>query len=487
MSPPAKFGQSSFTLGTRAGARGSERQSPSSLRVLVAGNFSGRVARDEGPIGGERARRIDIDKLDAVFSSLGARVSVAIPGGRSIELNPRSLDDLHPDQLLAKVPELAELIRLKNALPADPGAAARLTELLGSASLGGSDSGDAEPPSGVRESTLESGDDTLSRLLGGSPSRAEGAAQTPREQPPIGLDVQRLIKSLIGGLADAPAPPPDTTALASAAEHTIGERLRGILRSEPFRSLESAWRSIDGLIRQCPDAEQIHYFLLDVSAPRLAADLEGLAQILDGDYTTLLIDHAYAAEATELRALARLVQTCSARGVSVITGACAELAGCPGFDRASNPDHWQQDWSESVQNAWQELAKTREAGAELSLALPRFLLRQPYGSSGETLEAVRFEEILDPTDHEAFAWGNGAYLVAQALADLRSSGGDRAHMDGSVDVRELPVVHLESDEGIQIKPCAEVWLSDRALGRLLAGGFSVLHGLRDSDRVRVHF
>lgn len=479
----AKFGHVSFTLGTRSGARGeAERPGASSLRVLLVGDFSG---RGHGS-GAERPRPIDIDRLDGTLASLGATLSLPplAAGGRSVELTPQNLEELHPDHLLAKVPDLAELVRLKNALPRDPAAAARLTEILGSAPLG-SDSADVDPPSGVREAGAESGDQTLARLLGGEgkgPRESERApAARPRE-----LDVQRLVKSLIGGLAGAPTPPPDTTALSSAAEHTIGERLRAILRNDRFRSLESAWRSIDRLVRNSPDEEQIRYFLLDVAPARLAEAPAELERALEGGYSVVVLDHIYHPDAFELEGLARLLEICSARGASIIAGAHSELAGCPGFDRSPSPEHWSRDWPDAVTSAWERILRARENGAALALALPRFLLRQPYGSSGETLEAVRFEEILDQGEHEAFSWGNGAYLIAQAVAELRASGGERAHADGSVDVRELPVVHLEGEDEVQIKPCAEAWLSDRALGRLLSDGFSVLHGLRDSDRIRVH-
>lgn len=476
----AKFGHVSFTLGTRSGARGgAEQPSSSSLRVLLVGDFSG---RDQNASGSERPRPIDIDRIDGALASLGATLSLPplAAGGRGVELTPQSLEELHPDHLLTEVPDLAELVRLKNALPRDPAAAARLTEILGSAPAGA----DVDPPSGVREAGAESGDQTLSRLLGTEGRRPRESERAPA--PARELDVQRLVKSLIGGLAGASAPPPDTTALASAAEHTIGERLRAILRNERFRALESAWRSVDRLVRNSPDEEQIRYFLLDVAPARLAQAPAELERLLEGGFSVVVLDQIYRPDAFELEGLARLLEICSARGASIIAGAHSELAGCAGFDRSTDPDHWTRNWPDSVTSAWERIVRARENGAALALALPRFLLRQPYGSSGETLEAMRFEEILDQGEHEAFAWGNGAYLIAQAVAELRASGGDGAHADGSVDVRELPVVHLDGEEEVQIKPCAEAWLSDRAVGRLLSDGFSVLHGLRDSDRIRVH-
>jgi type VI secretion system protein ImpC len=184
-----------------------------------------------------------------------------------------------------------------------------------------------------------------------------------------------------------------------------------------------------------------------------------------------------------------LLAVCHDRDVSLLTGARPELAGCAHFAELSQPQENEFVPCEDAREAWSALTRARDEGARLGLALPRFLLRQPYGASGEPLEHFAFEEILDASDHESFPWGNGVYLLVRALI-LDHAGERPAHPDGSIDVRDLPVVYLEGDSprGVEsrIKPTAEAWLSERALGALRAAGFSVLAGVRDTDRVRVY-
>ena len=62
--------------------------------------------------------------------------------------------------------------------------------------------------------------------------------------------------------------------------------------------------------------------------------------------------------------------------------------------------------------------------------------------------------LLDDTPAFTRQVTGGTFVVIQ--------GPDRGE---SVPLRELPVVHLESEEGIRLKPCAEAWLSERAVGR----------------------
>lgn len=481
----------SFSLGVEPGLHARRSSEPQPLKILIAADFSGRGAAGgrEEPVSTRRPRRVDVDTLDAVFASFEASVVLPVSVGRGEfpTLTPRRLDDLHPDELLRAVPELAEIVELKQALAVDPSAGPRLAQVLGrpgrtpSGAEGSPEGSDVEPPSGVRQSG-ESSDQMLSRLLGGS---VDDTA-VHRAVPAGAFDVDQLVRSIVGGLSQAPEAPEDTTALASAAEHALGERLRDVLRAPGFRQLERTWRALDGLVRQCPDEQIVQYFVLDATAEDLANDPEALRRLLEPGFSLLLADHLFGADASTLEGLASVLRICTERGVTLLGAAHPELIGCPGFDRAPDPEQWTLEQSPAARAAWEALVQLRQGGSKLLLALPRFLLRQPYGSAGETLETLRFEEILDAADHEAFAWGNGAYLLVRAIAELKASAGERAHPDGSIVLRELPVVHLESAEGIQIKPCAEAWLSDRALGRLLAAGFSVLHGQRDSDRVRVY-
>lgn len=489
MSPTAPRGLS-FTIGglSPGGQRPDAR--PAQLHVLVAADCSGRSARGVcQSLEGRTARPVDVDKLDAVMRGWGARVPtpLAAASGEPCWLEPRSLDDLHPDQLLVSVVPLAELFELRKKIERDVHARDRLSVLLGldASERVAPDAAAPAPPlaPGARSETSE---DTLSRLLGGG--RAAQPAQPAPAVTAGGVDLTRLISSIIGDAATAQrAAAPPSPALASAADAELGARLRALLASPALRGLEATWRSIDGLCRNNPDEELVRFSVMDASFEELLRGVEALPALLERTRVdALLIDRELAASGAELRGLARLLEACAARNVTLVTGATPGLAGYADFAERDNPEEQPSPLSDEARAAWEELSTLRAAGARLALALPRYLLRQPYGASGEPLEQLAFEELLDPSSHEAFCWGNGAYLVARALCLQAVDPEGHLHPDGGVDVRELPVVHLEGAEGIRIKPCAEAWLSERALGRLRAAGFSVLHGWRDSDRVRVY-
>ena len=67
------------------------------------------------------------------------------------------------------------------------------------------------------------------------------------------------------------------------------------------------------------------------------------------------------------------------------------------------------------------LLRTSAVAPWLGLALPRVLLRLPYGQKTDPVESFAFEEMPGGRDPEAYLWGNPAYacvrLIAAAFAE----------------------------------------------------------------------
>jgi predicted component of type VI protein secretion system len=295
--------------------------------------------------------------------------------------------------------------------------------------------------------------------------------------------VGELIRGAVGDAASSQGPSGEQQARNSAAELELGHRLRALLHSAPFRALESTWRAIDSVCRNCPDEGLVRFQVIDASLAELLDDQEAFTALLEAQRPSLVVvDDYVAASAEALGALQPLLRACAAHRAILAIGASPALAGYQSFGVPAVPP---EDVTPPVSalDAWNALARTRSEGAQLALVLPRYLLRQPYGRLGEPLDQLEFEEVL-AGDHDAFLWGNGAYLAARALAERHAGGGSQ--LDGSVELGDMPIVRLPDEDGYRLQPSAEAWLSERAVERLRAAGFTVLQGVRDSDRLRVH-
>jgi len=432
----------------RAASRSGRLEPHDPMEVLLVADCSGRRARGAvASLSGRRARSISVENLDTVFAGFGAELEVPL-GERTARLSPRALDDLHPDQLLSLVTPLAEPPALESSEPAEQGTNTEMLERLLGAPAGGA-----------------------------APRPAPAASSDPRRV------VDALIRGAVGDAAISRAQGSAVQARDSAAALERGRLLGAVLRSPAFGALEASWRAIDGVCRNCPDEELVRFRVLDASPAEVLADLDGFGALLDERRPSVVVVDDYVAATHEaLEALRALLGVCASRGSILAIGASPALAGYASFAASDAPPE-EVSPPASALDAWRELVRTREGGAQLALVLPRYLLRQPYGKLGESLDRLAFEEVVGG-DHEAFSWGNGAYLAARALAERHAGAGTQ--LDGSVELGDLPIVRLPDDDGYRLQPTAEAWLPERAVERLRAAGFAVLQGMRDTDRVRVH-
>ena len=112
------------------------------------------------------------------------------------------------------------------------------------------------------------------------------------------------------------------------------------------------------------------------------------------------------------------------------------------------------------------------------LALPRLLLRLPYGAKAAKIESFPFEEMPSTPVHAHYLWGNPALAI---LAIAARGGVEKDELD----LDHLPVHTFEDRGEWQMTPCAEVWLKESQVSALMDLGLMPLVSFRDDDRVRL--
>jgi type VI secretion system protein ImpC len=120
----------------------------------------------------------------------------------------------------------------------------------------------------------------------------------------------------------------------------------------------------------------------------------------------------------------------------------------------------------------------------LGLALPRFLLRLPYGKQTESTETFAFEEFLAAPRHEDYLWGNPALACAYLLGEAFSESGWNLRPGEINEINGLPAHVYRADGESVLKPCAEALLTEDAAEAILDQGLMPLLSMKGSDSVR---
>ncbi len=474
MSARISSGNLQFEMSTKPGGARAPRDPESPFCLAVVGDFSGRKSRGrrEG-LAGRRIWRIDLDNRDQVMASQAAalKLSLGPSPGEVVDLPFTALEDFHADELLKRVPPLADLVdQLKRM--GKPGGAG----------------GAAMAP---KNSVAESNEDTMARLLGGA-----SPVPTPAAAPKGVPGLNELIRSAVGS-SGVPAPTAEQAAMSSVLDLELARQLNNLLHHPDFQALEATWRGLDLLVRNFGAEENLKLFLLDISKEELATDLSaqeslaasGLFQTIrrqaeEYPWAAWLVLHTFDATVADVDLLGRLAQVAASVGAQVLAGASPRWVGADSFAAHPDPDDWKLPLEPGMQEAWQALRKL-PAAQYAGLALPRFLLRQPYGKGSEVLETWPFEELPPGAPHEHYLWGNPAIICGYLLASAFQADGWDFAAGGYGELGDLPVHKFTENGETRVMPDAEAWLNDCAAEAILSRGLMPVQSIRGRDAVRM--
>jgi type VI secretion system protein ImpC len=449
------------------------------LRLLVLGDFGG---AEVGPVGTRTVHPVDRDVLDELFGRLLVKADLSLGEGRDAGLELRELDDFHPDRLVQRFDLFAELRETRERLD-DPKTFAEAAE-----SVRAWEGSPPEPVPTAAE-TEDVGDDIIRDLLAGAASRT---------RPGVDAAFEAELKALVRPHL-VPGEAPDLPRLRAMVDGRCSDLLRTILRDPRLKGLEAAWRGLDLLVRRVDD-ESVRVFLLDVSRAALAEDLRGAASLqLTGLYRRVVTEtvetpgaapwgaivglYDFGPTLADAVLLARIAKIARASGAPFLAAAREEIVGCASLAATPDPDGWQPPEGDGAA-VWEELRALPEA-AWVALALPRLLLRLPYGAKTDPIESFPFEEMAGPPEHGAYLWGNPALLSALALANEAEAGRQASRPDAANEFGGLPFHLWESGGETHVTPPTEVVLTYRAAEKLLEAGLVPVLSFKGQEVVRV--
>jgi type VI secretion system protein ImpC len=453
-----------------------QRASEQPFRIALVGDFSGRSSRGEAPrpdrLSGVAPLLVDSENLTEVMERLKVRLELA-RGTQSLVFQFRELDDFHPDKLYAT--DVFEALRTAREQAAAPG---------GEAAAGAAPRPAVQPRAELLDQVVE---------------QTQGPSLGPeilaREQA-----FDELIRRIVNPYL-VPKPDPHQARRKAEVDAATAELMQAVLGHPRFQALESAWRSVFFLLQRLETGSHLRIELIDITPEELLADMLASDDLSASGLYRMLVEEAvgtpgqapwsalvslmpFAPREQDLAAFERLAGIARIAGAPLLAGADPAFVGCKSATGTPDPQDWKQPLENSLRRHWDELRR-HSAANWIGLALPRFLLRLPYGRETSPLESFEFEEMPDPPVHEAYLWGSPAVACACLLGYAYKRHGWNFRPGKISRLEGLPV-HTYSREGLSVTtPPAEVWLTENAAERILDHGIMPLASIKNSDAIQL--
>lgn len=284
-------------------------------------------------------------------------------------------------------------------------------------------------------------------------------------------------------------------------DRLISLQLNEVMHHPSFQKLEGTWRGIKYLIDQSETSDMLKIKVLNVSKKDLLKDLQRAPEfdqsalfkkvyeeefgVFGGaPFSALLGDYEFGRGPEDLELLERVSQVASAAHAPFLSAASPELLNLSDYTQLGAPRDIGKVFDSTEYAKWKSFRQSEDS-RYVSLALPRVLMRLPYGKETKQVEAFDFEEAVDGTDHSKYLWSNAAYALGARLTDAFAKYGWCAAIrgvEGGGLVQGLPAHTFKTDEGdVALKCPTEVAITDRREKELADQGLVPLVHCKGTD------
>lgn len=466
-----------------------DRDTP--FRILVLGDFTGRANRGIRTTGPRKAIAVDRDNFDDVLESLQVRLRLPVKDSEPLELAFHELDDFHPDRLYGRLPLFGQLRDVRQRLE-DPATFREAARQLG-VPLAADTKPAPAPPSAPPPPPKPSGGGLSFLEQALEETETRGSSSPARSTDPLSRYIHALVTPHLTPKAD-----PKQKEVLQMADEAVSTVMRHVLHHSAYQSLEANWRALYFLIRELETSPMLKVYLVDISREEVESDIGEADDLKTTALYKLLVEqtvrtpgaHPWAVVVgayrfgpvmADLNVLGRMGLLCRQAGAPLLAEADPAMAGCSSLAAKPYPEDWQ---IVEQREAW-ELIRSLPESRYIGLALPRFLLRMPYGKSGEGTDLFAFEELTPIPAHEHYLWGNPAFLCAYLLGQNFAENGWRMDGDEFLSVHRLPSHVYKKDGEPHVTPSSEVLLTETAMQKMHDQGLMTLMAYANSDQVRL--
>ncbi|MQT15073.1 type VI secretion system contractile sheath large subunit [Segnochrobactrum spirostomi] len=282
-------------------------------------------------------------------------------------------------------------------------------------------------------------------------------------------------------------------------DRKLSAQIDAIVHNEKFQTLESAWRSLKFVVDRTDFRQNIRLEMLSASKDDLLNDFEDAPEIVRSG----LYKHVYTAEfgqfggqpigsvitnytfgpgAQDVKLMQYMAAVGSMAHAPIIGGAAPSMFGVEKFEEVANLKDLESVFQGPKYAKWNSFRESEDA-RYFGLAMPRFMLRLPYGPDLVPTKSFNYTEgVAGKTEN--YLWGNASATFAtrltESFAQFRWCPNIIGPQSGGA-VENLPIHNFEAMGQLQSKIPTEVLVSDRREYELAEQGFIALTMRKGSD------
>ncbi|HEX6815079.1 MAG TPA: type VI secretion system contractile sheath large subunit [Gemmatimonadaceae bacterium] len=277
-------------------------------------------------------------------------------------------------------------------------------------------------------------------------------------------------------------------------DHLISLQLNEIMHAPEFQKLEGTWRGLRYMLGQSETSDMLKIKILNVGKKDLLRDLQRAPEfdqsalfkkVYEEEYGVfggapfgaLVGDYEFDKSGQDIELLEKIAQVAAASHAPFITGASPDMLNLESFTQLDSPRDLAKVFDTTEYARWKAFRQSDDS-RYVALALPRMLLREPFGPNNVPVDAFNYDERVDGTDHDRYLWGNAAWALGARVTNAFALYGWCACIRGVESggmVEGLPTHNFRTDSGdVAMKCPTETPITDRREKELADLGFAPL-------------
>jgi len=281
-----------------------------------------------------------------------------------------------------------------------------------------------------------------------------GAASAEREDFVLWLSILReQVSRGEAALSRDPVAAIDTR--IAVIDHAVSRQMDEVLHHQNLQRLEATWRALWYLVSETETSSILRIRVLNVTKRELTRDLERSPEIDQSavfkkvyereygrrggcPFALLVADYYFDHDMPDASLLESMAALAAAAHAPFIAGVSPQMFDLRSFTELASPRDLFKIFDTESCRKWKAF-RTNEFARYVGLALPRILLRLPYGRETVPVERFSYDERI--SDHEHYLWGNAAFaLAARVTASFARFGECSAirGVEGGGEVSGLP-------------------------------------------------